>query len=302
MFQWVYPKAQCAPRNVIGEVDFRNDDHIKCDGSEALQIAPLVGLYLMTFFDVSRSPMMRCFLLLCDVLDLLTNLKRHALGRISAEQLRDAIKAHLAAFLDAYGGIGWKPKHHWAYELWRMLARFGFLLGLLVTERRHKIVKRRTKDTFNLDSFEQGVVEEITLQHLQDLREPWLTGGLVHEVQPSSKLMRELRCKYPQARFIASSRTARVNHMLFTVGDVALCRTNGVQSAGEIFVFARIDDESVVCVSLWQRTPTANDTTWTHTYRKDDRPQILPLTTLLAPVTYLANSTTATLLIPCMFR
>ena len=140
------------------------------------------------------------------------------------------------------------------------------------------------------------------MQHLGDLREPWLTPGLVDTHVPPARLMRKLRGKYPQARFIASSRTARVSDRLFTNGDVALCRVDGVQSAGEIYFFALIDDDAVVCVSLWQRAPTANDSALTHNYRKVDRPQIFPLAILLSPVLYMETETTATLLIPYMFR
>jgi hypothetical protein len=300
---WTYPKSTCHPRNVVGEVSFADDDHIKCDGAEALHIFRLIAVYLVLFCNTERSQMIQSYLLLCDVLELVTNIKRNALGRITPMQLRDAIFAHLAKFLEAYRGIGWKPKFHWATELWRMYERFEFLLGLLVTERRHKIVKRWSKDRLSQESFEAGVVEEVTLQHLTDLREPWLVNDcLVDEIPPAAKLMRELRGRYRDARFISSSNSARVNHMLFTKGDVALVRNGGVERAGEIYFFARVDSQNLVCVSFWDRAPTRNDTMWTRTYRKRDRPQILPLTTLLCPVLYLDNLSGATLLIPYMFR
>ena len=300
---WTYPQATKHPRNVVEEVDFTNDDHIKCDGAEALCIFRLVALYLVLFLKPASSPMIQSYLLLCDVLDLLTNLKRKALGHISPEQLRDAILAHLSKYLEAYRNLGWKPKFHWATELWRNYARFEFLLGLLVTERKHKVIKRWSRDRQTLQSFEKGLVEEVTLQHLNDLRQPWLVNNcLVNESVPSAKLMRELRGRYRDARFIASSNSARVNHMVFTKGDVALVRNGGVVCAGEIYFFARVDAQSLVCVSLWDRVPTANDTMWTRTYRKRDDPQIVPLTALVSPVVYLNSSSGATLLIPYMFR
>ena len=302
---WTYPRCVATPpRNVVGEVDFQNDDHVKCDGAEALNIFRLVAVYLTLFFDPASSLMIQSYLLLCDVLDLLTNLKRDALGHmISPERLRDAILAHLSKYLEAYRNNGWKPKFHWATELWRNYARFGFLIGLLVTERKHKVVKRWSKDRQTLESFERGLVEEVTLQHLSDLRKPWLVNNcLVNESVPSAKLMRELRGRYRVTRFISSSNYARVNHMVFTKGDVALVRNGGVVCAGEIYFFARVDAQSLVCVSLWDRVPTANDTMWTRTYRKRDDPQIVPLTALVSPVVYLSSSSGATLLIPYMFR
>ena len=233
----------------------------------------------------------------------MANLKRDALGLNSPERLRDAILAHLSKHLEAYRETGWKPKFHWATELWRNYASFGFLIGLLVTERKHKVIKRWSKDRHTLTSFEKGLVEEVTLQHLGDLRKPWLVNNcLVNEVAPSAKLMRELRGRYRDARFISSSNSARVDHKVFTKGDVVLVRNGGVLCAGEIYFFARVDADSLVCVSLWDRVPTANDTLWTRTYRKRDDPQIVPLTALASPVVYLSSSSGATLLVPFMFR
>ena len=209
---------------------------------------------------------------------------------------------HLKAFQHAYKGLGWRPKHHWAYHLWHMFKTFVFLLGLLVTERRHKIVKRWSKDKFNSSSFERGLMEELTLQHLADLAPPWLTRGLVDDVVPNATLMRELQAEYPRAKIIMSANSARVHQQLFTRGDVVLCRALGHLSVGEIIWFARIDEREVVCVSSWQRTPTANDTTWTRTYRKQTRHEIHPLPLMLAPLTYLPSNSAVTVLIPLEYR
>ena len=127
--------------------------------------------------------------MLCDVMEMLTNLKCDALGRTTPELLRDTINANLKAFQKAYKGLGWRPKHHWAYHLWHMFKKFCFLFDLLVTERRHKIVKRWSKDKLNSSSFGRGLMEEVTLQHLADLAPPWLTRGLVDDVVPNATLM-----------------------------------------------------------------------------------------------------------------
>ena len=114
--------------------------------------------------------------------------------------------------------------------------------------------------------------------------------------------MRELRGRYRDARFISSSSSARVNHLVFTKGDVALVHNGGVVCSSEIYFLARVGAQSLMSVSLWDRAPTANDTMWTRTYRKRVNPQIAPLTALLSPVVYLSSSSGATLLIPYMFR
>ena len=153
-----------------------------------------------------------------------------------------------------------------------------------------------------LEGFEEGVVQDVTLQHLHDLDEPWLTEGLISENVPSAELMRELRRRFPLARFVASSNTARVSSKLFTKGDVVLYRDAGAVQLGEVFFFARTDDLSWVCISAWDRMMTPNDSTWTRTYRKCERPRVLPLATLLTPVAYLDTPKSVTVLVPCMYR
>ena len=42
---WTYPRCVAAPtHNVVGEVDFQNDDHVEWDGTEALNIFRLVAV------------------------------------------------------------------------------------------------------------------------------------------------------------------------------------------------------------------------------------------------------------------
>ena len=82
--------------------------------------------------------------------------------------MQAAILEHLQAFQNAYDKIGWLPKHHMAthlpFQKWP-------LLNCLVHERRHKLAKRWSRDRFNLASFEEGLITQLTLHHLHDLRE-----------------------------------------------------------------------------------------------------------------------------------
>jgi len=125
---------------------------------------------------------------------------------------------------------------------------------------------------------------------------------LVDDVVPNATLMRELQAEYPRAKIIRSANSARVHQKLFMRGDVTLCRALGHLSVGEIIWFARIDEREVVCVSSWQRTPTANDTTWTRTYRKQARHENHPLPLVLAPLAYLPINCAVAVLIPPEYR
>jgi hypothetical protein len=301
--RWKFPKSQGTPRDIIADVNFTDDDHIKCDGHEALQCYGIIAIFLISMLPAGIcGEQVSSFLRLCDVIDLLQNLKRYKHGHIAPATLHAAVTAHLRQFLKAYDGLGWKPKHHWALHLHRTLDKFGFLLGLLVCERRHKLVKRWLRDLHSQLNFERCLIKELVVQHLEDLNEPWLDAGLVSPKCPPAGLLQELRRRYPIARYIASSREARVGDVRFTVGDLALFQQDGVLAVGEIYFMAQADAVEIVCVSVYARIPTPSDTTWCRTYRRCDEPQVFSLSALLAPLTYMPDDAYVVVSMPCHFR
>ena len=95
-------------------------------------------------------------------------------GEVSAEELTAAIKKHLDLFKAAYGDGAVKPKHHFAAHLGPMLGRFPFLLSTFMHERKHRVVKKYTRDRRNLKSWDLGAVEEVTCHQLWELNRPLL--------------------------------------------------------------------------------------------------------------------------------
>ena len=74
--------------------------------------------------------------------------------------------------------LEWVWKHHGCVHLADMLRRFKFLLALFTHERRHRLIKRFLHGRMNLQSFERGVLEELTCDHLRHLKTGWLRSGL----------------------------------------------------------------------------------------------------------------------------
>ena len=92
-------------------------------------------------------------------------------GRVSGEELERAIVAHLDAHKAAWGEALWLPKHHYALHLGKTLGRFGYLLATFTQERKHRLVKRLLNPRHNTHGLERGVMDELTLQHLHELRD-----------------------------------------------------------------------------------------------------------------------------------
>ena len=141
-FRW--PKAYASGRDVCkGSVqDRKTPQDVRPAGSasEMMSVGPVVRKWLL---DVVKPkgvcPAQVASLLLCiDVMDLLVHVNS---GRVTPAMLADAIAAHYAAHVVAYGYTLFVPKHHYMLHMPDQLARFKFLVSCFVHERKHKIVK-----------------------------------------------------------------------------------------------------------------------------------------------------------------
>ena len=125
-----------------------------------------------------------------------------------------------------------------------MLDLFGTLLSMATQERRHKIVKAFIVDHKNTKSFERGLIEEITVEHVQDLVENDLKeAGLRDATEASEQQSIRFREHFPYARYILSSRVAVAANQTFTVNDVALARIDGELMPCRILAHCQADDD-----------------------------------------------------------
>ena len=133
--------------------------------SEFLTLAPIALRYFerVVIHRGQCVPHVASMIAVLKVDVMLTRLKTCT---VSAGALCEAINTHLALYKTAYGDEWIRPKHHFALHLGPMLARFPFLLSTFVNERRHRVVKKYTRDRRTLQNFDLGAIEEITCHQI----------------------------------------------------------------------------------------------------------------------------------------
>lgn len=176
-----------------------------------------------------------------DVVELLSTAKP---GIVAPSQPMAAIQAHLNQFLKDYGASVWRPKHHYALHLPLMLERFGMLIACFSHEPKHRVVKRHMRNRQNTQSLEIGTMEDLTIQHLEDLHTEWTSSGtlghsshkphkkvlaLVREVFPTAGVGSILVCKY------AAGRSGKVH-----VGGVCDVRVPEGRACGEVLMLCEV--------------------------------------------------------------
>ena len=250
--RWVWPKHTGEPRDMFSTKNVNMEsDKFKCDAHEALSVYAIVAVFLQIVVPPGTcDAQVMCFLLLADVLDLLSCVKSDT---VDSEQLRTAIEKHLVQFLVAYGGNGWLVKHHLALDLADALARFTKLLSLLVLERKHKVTKRWSRDRFSLKTFEHGLMQDLTLSHLEQLSVAWCEDGLVDPTTPTKKFAECLSNEFGFVGKLETSRVARVRHgRLVHAGDYALALIDGVQVFCEVLFHVESDGRRKSCLCIWE--------------------------------------------------
>ena len=265
--------------------------HFKCGGSEALTLYPILAIYFRDVLpDGECSAQVKSFLAMCDVLDLLV-VTREGMDMVSPEMLEASILSHMHLSQAAYGDLLWTLKFHVAaMHLARQYEMHGLLVSLFTCERRHKLLKRYIKDRPNTTSFERGLMEEVTLQHLFDLRTPWWKHGLRDLRQPGRILTRALREQFPAAETFQVSSVCSLSYCTARIGDVVALSIGDTAYIGELEKLARIFSnanvfEDVACVHFW--TPVAGvGSRYYKVMRVIENPHFVPLECILAALTY----------------
>jgi len=183
------------------------------------------------------------------------------------------------------------------------------LVSLLTQEHRHKLVKRFIKDRRKLNGFERGVIEEVTCQHLYDLRAELLTCGLRAPRDPTRSQSEALIANFPDAlSFQVAAACSLLTGAAANVGDVVAYRRGDDSIAvGELLTIARIHQadavDDITCISTWQPAAAATSLYYRN-YVMGDNPEFIPLDYILAPmhVSKDMQSNVASCIIPAPIR
>ena len=220
-----------------------------------LSVGPVVRKWLE---DVVKPkgvcPAQVASLLLCiSVMDLLVQVNS---GNVTPAMLANAIAAHYAAHVIAYGYTLFVPKHHFMLHMPGQLAKFKFLIACFVHERKHKIVKRWAVPLCpgKNRKYERGLLEECTIAHINSLKDPLLKPCLQETQNANPKVVAALRSHgFPSAESALTGRSARVQGRTIAVGDVVLYRGDGHNDfrVGEVHFHASLGGEIFACLSHW---------------------------------------------------
>ena len=260
-----------------------------CSGSEFLTLAPIA----LRYFERVVVPRNQCqksvasLVAVLQVVSVLINLKT---CKVSSETLTRTITHHLALFKEAYGDGAVRFKHHCALHLGPMLGRFPFLMSTFVHERKHRVVKKYTRDRRNLQSWDLGAIEEVTCHQLWELGKPLLQTYTTS--RPKGKMLDILRELFPDASGEASfmlANSIKINGGAANAGDVVSCVIDGRhRELGELLLSVSVTEgasETLYSViSLWGLV--AADDAWPKFAVSDGRVAKVPLKSLCTVHTY----------------
>ena len=297
--RWTWPRATgsaSALCNAKRAKSYYEAEVFKCSASEGLSVYPVLRKFLV---DVVRptgvcAEAVASAIHLCDAVKLLHSINRGATVRPA--RLMEAILTHLRSYQAAYGVEGWLPKHHYSLHLPGMLERHGTLISCFTHERKHKVVKRYAQHHFNTISMEKGIVEEITLQHLQDLDGSFVRHGLLCPAAAPAKLVALMETLAPGAGRLMAARQMAQGGCTFSKDDVALLHLDGAPAVGEIWFLASADDKLFACVSLWEAAGAASERA--ARYRVSSSPRVVDAGCLQEPLIYSRSADLATVILP----
>ena len=254
--RFTLPKSAPAVNRLFSDSAIKNNlrkGSFTCSGSEFLTLAPIALRYFERVV-AARNRCMEMVTSMIAVLQVVVILIELKSGTVSADTLTAAIKKHLDLFKAAYGDSAVRPKHHFALHLGPMLARFPFLMSTFVHERKHRLVKKYTRDRRNLTNWDLGAIEEVTCHQLWELDRPLLEA--YNTVKPSRSMKDVLQEVFPEAGGFWLVRDIAVHGGVANVGDVVTCILDDRRVLGELLLSVIVSDKGseVPCsiVALWE--------------------------------------------------
>ncbi len=186
--RWMFPmftKVKSSQLHRIFDSRRESSEHpekIKGTASELLGLYGLLRHFVETLVpdDEVLSQQRSSFQTLCDVLDLVLDIKR---GMTSPDQgarrLRVTAARHLQLHIAAYGTGAVLPKHHWLLDIADQIQRDDCVLDAFVIERQHLTVKGVAEHIKNTSCCERSVLASVCTLTSNQAREATFGSGLV---------------------------------------------------------------------------------------------------------------------------
>ena len=230
-------------RGVTGQSAFDKEraGDVSCSCSQAFSLFSVIRIILVEWHrDGLLESCEREFknLALSPVLDLLQGTKRQT---TRASTLESCILTHLEAYLAAYGASSFKPKHHYATHLGRMLSHHKMLISCFTHERKHREVKRYANNLPNTSgAFEASILRDCLLRHVEDLQAETAEDADTHVIG----------LKAPIAPSPSQSAAFFPSALAYS-DDVALLQDGLAFILGKVLFFASSPGKDWVCFKQW---------------------------------------------------
>ena len=117
------------------------------------------------------------------------------------------------------------------------------MLSTFLQERKHRVVKKYTRDRRNLTNWDLGAIEEVTCHQLWELDRPLLEEYAT--VKPRGKIKDVLKEVFPGATDTWLVRDIAVHGGFANVGDVVTCLLDDSKVLGELLLSVLVSEQGV---------------------------------------------------------
>ena len=254
-----------------------------------------------------------CYVHVCDIIELIQSIPH---GQVTAEDIDAAVDKLLSKALDAHWHRYIGPKWHWMVHLGDQLRRFKrfvrALLSCFVHERKHKVIKRFGELHRSTRSMEEGILSDVTLQHLHDLepvdkfdRSPKLLNPTTTCRAAVAHKLRAIAA-IPDGIPVIASRRARCHDMeVCHVRDVVLyCGHGGGLVVGQVWFFFQYEcNPPLALIECWP-TVSKEPASGSATVQMDQRDVIItPASDIMCALVYKRRQDgNANVLVPTLYR
>ena len=200
------------------------------------------------------------------------------------------IESYLDRFKALYGKDQCRPKHHYILHLPQVLARHGDLVSTLTNERRHKVVKRYTRDRLCGKKWELGSLEEVVCQQIHECSSDWYSTTLINPHPPNQILQSSLCQLWSEVDSFRVAARGRGKHGQVSCGDFVWydCTPLGQPGLrlGSLVLLVDADGAEVAMVKCC--APVTHDAVWP-AFRGTDDLVVISLDCILCSTVYRGN-------------
>ena len=275
-----------------------------CSASEFLTVAPLLQLYIRRKVLPRKDCEMECesMLAVLDYLELIYNIKA-GIRVVAPDELLARIQGHLDLFKGVYTAELMRPKHHYILHLPMCLFRHKTLLSTLVNERRHKLVKRYTRDRVHSTRWELNSLEDVVAHQVYECQLSWYGIGLLDPHPAAGSVLNNLLQIWPDVTDFAVSIRGRACNGTIGTGDMVWYNTASLGTpglyVGEVLLILTAMEIDLVLLNHAESVRDAND--WA-SFTVCDHVLVVPLDAVLLAAHFLRRGNSVSVHKPHFLR